>query len=204
MSIAAAPNSENTIYSAHLPTRSWTRAEYYAAAEAGIFGVFERLELIEGDIVSMCPNGVRHVNSTQKMYVRARAAFRRIPCIVRKEDPIVVDDGTEPEPDIAVVRGVREDYAGRHPCANDVLLIVEVSDLTLRGDREQKGRVYAQAGIPDYWVVNLIGRRLEVYRDPKEVDGVWNYHTVLTFDANDSVAPLNAPKSNILVSDILA
>jgi len=187
-----------------LPTRFWTRAEYYAAAEAGIFRLFERLELLEGEIVSMSPKGVRHVNATGNTIEKLRRGYADVDCVIRKEDPVVLDDATEPEPDVVVARGKRADYADHHPRADEVLLIIEVADSTLLADRVQKGRIYARAGIPEYWLLNLLERRIEIFREPRLVNGVPAYGIAFTLRADDFVAALFASDCLFQVGDLLA
>jgi Uma2 family endonuclease len=85
--------------------------------------------------------------------------------IVRLQDPVTLS-GSEPEPDIVVARGTFRDYARRHPGAADIALVIEVADATLAFDRTKKAAQYAAAGIPEYWIVNLLDRQIEVHRDP--------------------------------------
>ena len=115
--------------------------------------------------------------------------------IVRRHGPITLEDGTEPEPDVVVVPGSKRDYIPSHPIPSQIRILVEVSDATLRKDRGEKLRTYARAGIADYWIVNLVNRQLEVYRDPAPIDGGHGYKTVLTLFDGDTIAPLSAPNS---------
>lgn len=144
--------------------RRWTREEFERAGRSGVFGPEERLELIDGEIVAkMTPQGSEHAVAIQAVEEALRGAFGA-GCSVRVQLPIVLTEASEPEPDLAVVEGNFRDYRQAHPTT--ALLVVEVSDSTLRYDRTVKASLYARAGIPEYWILNLIDRVLEVHRDP--------------------------------------
>jgi len=110
---------------------------------------------------------------------------------------------SEPEPDIAVVRGRIEDYLDAHP--SSPVLVVEVADSSLVRDRDRKGSLYARAGVADYWIVNLLGNVLEVYRDPERTAaGRWRYATVRVLKRGAVVSPLAALRARLRVADLLA
>ncbi|MEM6552069.1 MAG: Uma2 family endonuclease [Planctomycetota bacterium] len=139
----------------------WTREQYYAAGEAGVF-TGRRVELIGGTIVEMAPQKNTHavcVGLLQGLFTRLYGDA----CWVRMQLPLRIKEVSEPEPDVAVVTGSPRDY-DEHPDA--ALLVVEASDSTLAYDRGAKASLYAAGGIEEYWVVNLIERVLEVYRSP--------------------------------------
>jgi len=112
---------------------------------------------------------------------------------------IVLTDGTEPEPDVSVAPGTPLDYLQQHPRANELLLAVEVSDSTLTKDRGLKLVSYAQSGLSEYWIVNLVNRQLEVYRRPALAG---DYADAVVYLSGQSVAPLSAPNSPIAVADL--
>jgi Uma2 family endonuclease len=117
--------------------------------------------------------------------------------------PIALDPESEPEPDLAVVSGGPRDYTD-HP--SRPALVVEVADSSLALDREHKGSLYARARLPEYWIVNLVGRVLEVYREPGLDAGAqygWAYRALLTLRADEHVTPLAAPSARIPVADLL-
>jgi Uma2 family endonuclease len=146
--------------------RRWTRQEYEQLAQIGVFGPDERVELIEGEIVAVPPQQSRHATGVRLAEDGLRAAFG--PGVdVRAQLPLALGPRSEPEPDVAVVPGTARDYANAHPTS--ALLIVEVSDTTLSFDRDTKGSLYAAAGVPEYWIVNLVHQQLEIYRDPGAV-----------------------------------
>ena len=143
--------------------RRFTRAEYYRMAEAGILGEDDRVELIEGEIVQMSPIGDRHVAFVINVnnLLAGRLAGR---ALVSPQNPVVLTDDTVPQPDITVLR--RRAYKERRVQADDVLLLIEVADTSLAYDRTTKLRLYAQAGIPEYWIVDCTTESVEVYVQP--------------------------------------
>lgn len=180
--------------------RLWTREEYYRAADVGLFGPEERLELIKGEVIcKVSPQGVPHAVSIRKTEAIFEEAFDDLECAVFTRMPITLPDDSEPEPDVLVVRGSDSDYEENHPTPEDVLPVIEVSDSTVRFDRGDKANLYAGAGIPDYWMLNLPQRRLEVRRNP--VDG--EYRTTLIFAEGDTVSSPFAPQASIPVTDLL-
>ena len=177
-------------------TFRWTRERYDRAVEAGVFGPDDRLELIEGQLLAMNPQGSRHAAIVDQAGEVLREAFGagfrvRIKC------PLVAGEDSEPEPDLAVVPGRARDYLDAHPTS--ALLVVEVSDDSLRRDRIVKQRLYARHGIPEYWILALPDARLEVYRDPTPA----GYRTVLMRRAGETIAPLARPSATIAVADLL-
>jgi Uma2 family endonuclease len=134
-------------------------------AAEGILSDEERVELLDGIIVDMNPILAPHAYSVE----RTRKLLERISpagWIVRPQQPISMT-GSEPQPDVAVVRDSDADFARRHPRAEEIGLLVEVADTTLRRDRGPKAIVYAVAGVPEYWILNLVDRQLEVFRNPQ-------------------------------------
>jgi Uma2 family endonuclease len=179
-------------------TRRWTIDDYHRAIEAGVFGPDERLELIDGEIIVMSPQLGPHATGVGLVDDALRPVFGT-GWVVRVQLPLTLEPGSEPEPDVAVVRGVRRDFSQGHPTTAE--LLVEVADTTLRLDRTDKAELYARAGIPDYWILNLPGRRLEVRRDPDPATG--EYRQLSTCDEESIVSPLAAPDASIAVRDLL-
>jgi Uma2 family endonuclease len=147
---------------APLTVRRWTRDEYDRLAARGIFDG-EPLELIAGQLIVAEPKGTYHVASVG---IAGRALRAALPpgWVVRDQAPVALDDESEPEPDLAVVPGDYVDYLTEHP--QRPVLVVEIADSSLHFDRRHKGSLYARGGVEDYWIVNLVDRVLEVYRDP--------------------------------------
>jgi len=143
--------------------RRWSREEYYRMAQAGIFRD-QRVELIDGEVLSMAPQGSQHFTAICLAHDALEKAFGA-GFVVRVQGPLGVSADCEPEPDLAVVRGNPRDFAAK-PHPSIALLVVEISDTSLAFDRADKGSLYASAGIADYWIVNLIDRQIEVHRRP--------------------------------------
>ena len=120
--------------------------------------------------------------------------------LVRLQLPITLTESSEPEPDIALVKLEPTDYENAHPTAADVLLIIEVADSTLAGDLTIKNTLYAQAGIEDYWVLDVKNQQLHVLREPTET----GYQSVEVLDKNQAIAPVAFPESPIQIADILS
>jgi Uma2 family endonuclease len=145
--------------------RLFTREEYHRMGEVGILTPTDRVELIKGEIVEMSPIGRRHyafVNNLTRLLIM-RLNDR---AIVAPQGPIVLADDTEPEPDLAVIRHRTVPYKEREAFADDALLLIEVAESSLAYDRSTKLRLYANAGIPEYWVVDCVGQSVEVHRTP--------------------------------------
>lgn len=176
-----------------IQTRRWTRKEFDRLAEAGILDPSERVQLIEGDIVTMTPQNSPHaasIGKTQRVLERLYGSN----VWVRVQMPLIIDPDSEPEPDLAVVPGAPTDYVNEHP--HTALLVVEVSDTTLPLDRDRKRTIYARAGIPEYWIVNLSDHCLEVYRDPFASPGQpGSYRSSQTLNPSEHLSPLGISAS---------
>jgi len=146
------------------PVHRFTVPEYHRMIQTGILSTDETVELLEGWIV---PKMTRNPPHDLSMYRCQRVMFRVLPpeVICFGQSAITTAD-SEPEPDLAIVPGPDERYANRHPAPDEVLLAIEVADTSLARDRGLKARVYARAGVPIYWIVNLNERQVEVYSDP--------------------------------------
>jgi Uma2 family endonuclease len=184
-------------------TRRFTRAEYDRLIELGVFQPGEPIELIGGDLMVAEPQSSGDYAAIQKTARALQSAFGP-GWVVRTQGPIGLDDESEPEPDLAVVAAEADDYARAHP--SRPALTVEVAESSLAIDRRHKGSLYARAGLPDYWVLDLVGRVLEVYRqsvpDASAPFG-WRYASREIFDADGRVTALSAPESSIPVSRLL-
>ena len=136
---------------AHTP-HLWSRSEYERMAEAGIFEPGVRMELIDGEILDMAPQGTRHFTAIRLIEDALRAIFGD-GWDIRTQGPLAIDDRSEPEPDVALVRGAPRDFRDAHP--DSASLVVEVADTSLGFDRLRKKRLYARTGIQEYWIVDL-------------------------------------------------
>lgn len=179
-------------------TRPFTVDEYYRMAEAGILAPGERVELIEGEIVRMAAIGSRHAGTVMRLNrlltkgVEARG-------LMAVQSPVRLDDLSEPEPDVGVLRPRADDYTATHPGPDDVLLVVEVADTTLTFDRDTKTPLYAAAGIPEYWLVNLPDDRIEVFREPAGE----GYGRVTEHHRGDVLRPEAFPDLEVAVDVVL-
>ena len=145
--------------------RLFTVDEYYAMAQAGILGEDDRVELIAGEIVVMSPIGSRHAGCLNRLNELLVPSARRR-AIVAPQNPLRLNDSSEPQPDIALLRWRNDGYASRHPGPQDTLLVIELADSSLDFDRGAKLALYARNGIAEVWVVNLRANSVEVYRSP--------------------------------------
>jgi Uma2 family endonuclease len=145
--------------------RQLNSVEYYQMMESGIIREGERVELILGQIFTMAAKGTRHTVSTTRLITELPMLIQRR-AIVRCQDPITLPNNSEPEPDIVIARLRSDDYINSHPSPADIILVIEVADSTIKFDRDTKAPLYAAAGINEYWIVNLLDNRLEIYRQP--------------------------------------
>jgi len=173
-----------------------TVAEYHRLGEIGIFNEDSRVELIEGDLIAMPPIGCQHAGHLDRI---AQPFFRQVTQgIVRVQSPIQLGDHSEPQPDLAVLRYREDFYTRSHPLPEDVLLLIEVSDSTLRYDRDTKVPLYARAGIPEVWLLDLAGQRLEVYRRPSPE----GYREIHYPAPAESIAPVLLPELILSVASL--
>lgn len=181
--------------------KSWTKTEFYAAVEAGVFGE-RRVELIRGDIIEMAAMLGPHARAIMNTQARFHRAFDTAVFGIRTQMPLDLGQTSQPEPDIAIVRSEDVPTTREHPTT--ALLVVEVSDSTLSDDRTVKAPLYAEAGIAEYWIVNIPGNRLEVRRNPaQDPSNGFDYRDIQTLDRNASVSPLFAPEVTLRVNDLL-
>jgi Uma2 family endonuclease len=178
--------------------RLWTVEEYHRMASTGILDKDERVELLEGKIIWMSAKGTTHASAvarTYKFFERQLDSF----AWVISQDPIALNKSSEPEPDISIVKIDPLDYADHHPTPEEVYLIIEVADSSLKFDRETKSQSYAKAGISDYWVLDVINRQLYVLREPSK-DG---YNSEVILGENEIISPLQFPDLHIGVKNML-
>ena len=166
-------------------------AEYYRMAEAGILGPAQRCELIEGEVIDMAPIGSRHGGAVKYLiFALTRAVGSQ--AVVSAQDPVGLSPFSEPQPDLALLRPRADFYRSDHPRPEDVLLLVEVADTSLRYDLEVKVPLYARHGIAEVWVLDLAGMRVHVLRRPG-ANGYGEHQDI----APATVAPLALPECAI-------
>ena len=151
----------------HIQTRRFTIDDYHKMIQADILTENDRVELLDGEIIEMSPIGSEHAGCINRINALLGALLGK-KAILSIQNPLQIGEWSEPEPDIAILKPADHYYAKRHPNPEDVLLIIEVADSSLEYDREVKMAMYAKAGIPEYWIINLQQSELEAYRAPKE------------------------------------
>jgi Uma2 family endonuclease len=181
----------------------FTREEYYKIADAGMFRN-QRVELIEGEIIDMSPQNDPHAVAILLVQTSLLKALPNL--LMRCQLPLTLGKKSEPEPDFAFTEGDPRDYlgTGKHP--SHALLVIEISDSTLRLDRKKKASLYARAHILDYWIINLRDKCVEVYRDPVADPAAplgYRYKTLTTLKPPESLSPLANPTAPIPIADLL-
>jgi Uma2 family endonuclease len=185
-----------------LTPRRWTRAEYDRLVNLGVLHG-KPVELVGGQLVVAEPQGSYHASALGAAGDVLRAVLPQ-GWLVRIQMPVALDDESEPEPDLAVVQGTWANYRAGHP--SRPALVVEVAESSLVFDREDKGSVYARGGVRDYWIVNLVDRALEVYREPGPDPAApygWRYRMVEWLGPASAISPLALPAVRIAVGDLL-
>jgi len=186
------------IEAAQVERRLFTSDEYQRMADVGILGEYDRVELIEGEILLMSPIGRLHQACVDRltMALTPKVATR---AILRGQGPILLSERSQVQPDIALLK-LREDfYASEYPTPSDVVLLIEVSDKTLVPDRRVKMPLYAREGITEVWIVNLQEGIVEVYSQPSEK----GYKTVRQSRRGESIMVPGFPEITLQVNDIL-
>lgn len=181
----ATPKSPPFAQPPPVPLRRFTVKEYHLLGEAGILTDDDRVELLEGWIVQKMVHNPRHDATIDKAHGANR---EKLPSRwrIRVQSAVTTEDSA-PEPDLAVVRGPAERYSGRHPRAEDTGLLIEVAETSLARDREWKGRLYAGAGFPIYWIINLVDEQVEVYTHPAAPAGKPGYTSRKDYELDDQV-----------------
>jgi Uma2 family endonuclease len=181
-----------------VPRRRFTVEEYYQMAVAGILHEDDPVELLDGEIIEMSPIGDRHYGCVLwgSTFFSSRLADR---VLVSTQSPVRLSSGSEPEPDIVLLRPRPDYFRTGKPGPADVLLLIEVADATLRYDRDVKLRFYAESGISEVWIVDLNGARVLVYRGPIGL----TYQQALVVERHGTLSPLAFPDLALPVADLL-
>jgi Uma2 family endonuclease len=183
---------------AKAPPFRFTVDQYDQMIETGILTEDDRVELIRGEIVPKMPIGSRHAATTKRL-IRLIGPQVQSRAILGAQDPIRLVD-SEPEPDLSVLHRQADDYAGGHPTSADIFLLIEVADSSLDRDRDEKGPLYAESGVPEYWIIDLDSDTAIVHRNPRP-DGTWA--TVTTHIRGDTLDIAGLPGVTIAVADML-
>ncbi len=182
--------------------RKFSKAEYYKMAEMGFFDG-QRVELIDGEVILMSPQEAGHATAVELTVRELERAFGE-GYYVRDQKPLDLGEHYEPEPDVVVVTGSPRDYAQAHP--KTAILIVEVALSSIEYDRTVKASLYAKAGIPEFWLLNLKDRHLEVFREPVSMASQpfgFGYRSVRIYLPDETVSPLTKPDAMIKVANLL-
>ncbi len=170
--------------------------DFHRMGEAGILAGDDRIELIDGGLIDMAPIGSAHAGMVIRLNQRlTRALAGR--ALVSSQNPVRLDERSEPQPDIAVLRNRRDFYQESHPGPSDVLLVIEIADSSLEYDRDVKAPLYARHGVPEVWLVDLQARNVSIYRQPE--GGA--YREALRPGDTEAVAPALLPDLSIPLAD---
>lgn len=180
------------------PRHRWTVAEYHRMGEVGLLKEDSRVELIDGEIIEMAPIGSSHGGEV-KYFNNKLVSLLHGKAIVSVQDPIVLGGYAEPVPDIVLLRWRDDFYRIENPHAEDVLLIIEVSDSTLRYDRDVKVPLYASHGIPEIWLLDLQQQQLEIYREPAH-----GQYRQRDFRRAGQIAPILCPEAVIDLAELFS
>jgi Uma2 family endonuclease len=184
--------------SVQIARRSFTVFDYYRMAEAGILSEDDRVELLDGEVIEMSPIGSRHAACVDRLN-RFLNSVRDLSFIVRVQNPIRLDDHSEPQPDVTLLRVRSDFYAEAHPTPSDVLIVIEVADSSVELDRQVKLPLYAQAEVPEVWLANLPDDTVEFYAQP--LNGIYQVARVLR--RGETLVSQIVPDLQISVDEIL-
>jgi Uma2 family endonuclease len=191
--------TEDDMLPVELPRHRFTVEEYHRLGELGFFTEDDRVELIRGEIVDMNPIGSKHLacvtNLTHMLVERSRGRY-----FVSVQNSFGAVDDSEPQPDFTLLRRRPSQNDEEIPSGGDVLVIIEVSDTTLAYDRDVKLPLYAETGIPEAWIVDLGGKKIEVYSEPSP-DG---YKATRVFTAGEGVRSTVIEDLSVPVDEVLA
>lgn len=177
--------------------RQFTVTEYQRMAATGILQEDDRVELIDGEIFQMSPIGSRHVACVNRLVACISPQVAQA-VIVSVQNPIQLTDYSQPQPDLALLGADADFYAAALPIPRDVLLLIEVADVSLEYDRDVKVPRYAEANIPEVWLVNVVGEDVTVYTEPQGS----SYRTLQRFTAGQVIQPTQVPDLKVAVDDL--
>jgi Uma2 family endonuclease len=181
-----------------LLTRRFTVTQYHQMNEAGILTEDDRVELINGEIIEMSPIGRKHSACVNRLnYLFSQLLGKRV--IVAVQNPIILDNLSEPQPDISLLKPREDFYESGHPQAQDTFLLIEVADSSFEYDRDIKIPIYAANGILEVWLVDIIQQKIIVYRQPREN----GYSEIKTFQRGENLDIFPFPEIKITVDSIL-
>lgn len=167
--------------------KRFTIEEYHRLGELGFFGEDERVELIRGEIIKMPMKKPPH-SVCNTLLVQELTILLGKQAMIRGQEPIILPSDSEPQPDVTIVHHRSDRYLSSHPYPQDVILVIEISDSTLKYDQETKLQLYAEDGITDYWIFDLVHYHLETYSHPyQHQQGNFNYRSKQIYLPNETV-----------------
>ncbi|MEH1902412.1 MAG: Uma2 family endonuclease [Nostoc sp.] len=184
--------------------KRFTIAEYHRLAELGFFEEYERVELIKGEIIQMAAKGTPHSVCETRL---ERELYKLVGdrATLRGQQPITLFNNSEPEPDRVISKNRDDDYLANHPSPSDILLLIEIADSSLKYDQDEKLPIYAEAGISDYWIFNLVDYYLECYNEPYQaLQGKFGYRRKLIYLPNESINLPCFPELSLDLSKIFS
>ncbi len=175
-------------------------AEYHRLGELGFFAPDERIELIRGELIIKAAKSTFH-SVCNSLLLGELCALARKKAIVRGQEPIILSNNSEPEPDVVIARNRSDNYLSSHPEPADILLVIEVSDSTLKYDQRTKLSLYAEAGIANYWIFNLVDNQLEMHSEPyQKRQGNFSYRSQNIVLQNETVVIPGFPELSLDLS----
>ncbi|MEG4502371.1 Uma2 family endonuclease [Microcoleus sp. F6_B4] len=177
-------------------------AEYHRLEELGFFAPDDRVELIRGEIILKATKSTFHSVCNSLLLGELYPLLRKR-AIVRCQEPIILSDDSEPEPDVVIARNRSDNYLSSHPQPADILLVIEVSDSTLKYDRTTKLPLYAETGISNYWIFNLVDNQLEMHSEPyQKQNGSYSYQLQRVVLPNQTVVIPGFPELSLDLSSV--
>ena len=173
--------------------RKFTIDEYHKLVDLGFFTENDRIELIRGEILEMAPKRTPHSVCNSLLWKQLYELIGK-QVEIRVQEPISLPSNSEPEPDVVIAKKKADNYLSAHPTVEDIILVIEISDSTLKYERETKLPLYAEVGINNYWIVNLKKNHLEVYTNPfSDNKSIFNYRnkSIFLLDENIEIPGFN-------------
>lgn len=168
--------------------KQFTFEEYHRLGELGFFASGERVELIRGDIIKMAAKRTPHSVCNSLIFGELYSLLKG-KANVRGQEPIIIPPNSEPEPDVVIAYKKEDNYLSSHPQPQDILLVIEISESTLKFDQDVKLSLYAEARITNFWIFNLVNNHLETYQQPyQELNGNYNYRSKQIYLPNEDIS----------------
>ncbi len=181
-----------------LSTKKYTLAEYHQMIEIGILKAQDKVELIRGEIIKMSPVGLKHASCVKKInQLFAQKLGNKV--ILGIQDPIKLNDNSQPQPDVVLLKPKSDFYATEHPKSEDILLLIEVADTSIEYDRQIKIPLYAENNITEMWLININENIIQVYQNPQGK----LYKNITNYQIDDKIDLTIFPDCEIKVKDIL-